>query len=33
VVPNVNDVDIWKILFCLDDEDFWTEGVYFTTSH
>jgi predicted metalloenzyme YecM len=27
VVPSLNDVDSWKNLFCLDDEDFWTEGV------
>jgi hypothetical protein len=25
MVSSLNDVDFWKNLFCLDDEDFWTE--------
>jgi hypothetical protein len=29
VVPSLNDVDSWKNLFYLENEDFCTEGVYF----
>jgi hypothetical protein len=29
MVPSLNDVDSWKNLFCLENEDFCTEEVYF----
>jgi hypothetical protein len=33
VVPSLYDVDSWKFLFCLDDEDFWMEGVLYMWSN